>query len=668
MRAYGGDYTPAFVAGGYAAIGWNDIENLPTAKNSGDIEAKLKDAYPDKSPDEIRIAKGEVARFVFQIKIGDIIITPYSDNRVHVGRVLPGEIQLVDDDDACQFRHRRPIRWLDEVERQDLPEGARNSLQSQLTVFRAGGDNSWTHPLLWDDFLAQAKAYIATGKLKADELDYKVRIGQELSRAREAVRTNADDWDDLVTSGLTNNLVYYINKDKLQDWMKENGDDTRQVLWNFWKPEQEISERFTKICPHLPMSGAGTHANLVSVLLMGIDTHKFPPFRKRVFNRTYTRAGYDQPPNDADATALYEHSLGFLDRFISEARSHEIPIQNRLEAQSVAWAIDDTEGHKEENISTAVSLSDLASSLYFPDASFLEEIKFLLEEKRQVIFQGPPGTGKTFVAKAIAEHFAGSNDRVTLVQFHPSYAYEDFVEGYRPKVMENGHLGFTLQPGPLKYIVKAARNDKEARYFLVIDEINRGNLGKIFGELYYLLEYRDQPVRLQYSAEEDEPFKLPENLYIIGTMNTTDRSIALVDLALRRRFFFVNFSVSEEPISGLLGRWLDAHKLGHMKWVVDVVDHANDILNDRDAAIGPSYFMRTTEGTARLDDSYVDRIWTYNILPYIEERLFGERGRLAEFTLDKLRKEIAGASRISDGNGETSSVAENADSQDGSIK
>ena len=280
--------------------------------------------------------------------------------------------------------------------------------------------------------------------------------------------------------------------------------------------------------------------------------------------------------------------------------------------------------------------------MYFPDASFLEEIRSLLEEKLQVIFQGPPGTGKTFVAKAIAEHLAGSSDRVTLVQFHPSYAYEDFVEGYRPIIMKNGHPSFALQPGPLKRVAKAAKNDNKSKHFLIIDEINRGNLGKIFGELYYLLEYRDQSIRLQYSGEEEVPFKLPETLYIIGTMNTADRSIALVDLALRRRFSFMDFSVSEEPIKGLLGRWLDAHELGHMKWIVDVVKHANDKLGGRHAAIGPSYFMRTSDGTACLDDSYVDRIWRHDVLPYIEERLFGERDRLAEFALDRLRKEIAG--------------------------
>ena len=112
MRAENGKFTEAFVSGGYAAIGWNDIEDLPAAENFGDVEAKLTDAYPDWSSKKISSAKGEVGRFVFRIKTGHIIITPYSDNRVHVGRVLLGKVRVVDGDDACLFWHRRLVRWL----------------------------------------------------------------------------------------------------------------------------------------------------------------------------------------------------------------------------------------------------------------------------------------------------------------------------------------------------------------------------------------------------------------------------------------------------------------------------------------------------------------------------------------------------------------------------
>ncbi len=275
-------------------------------------------------------------------------------------------------------------------------------------------------------------------------------------------------------------------------------------------------------------------------------------------------------------------------------------------------------------------LAALAASLYL-DVAFLQEVDILLREKRQVIFQGPPGTGKTFVARELARHLAGgSDDRVTLAQFHPSYAYEDFVQGYRPAITGNGQAGFELRDGPLVRAAQRAEKEPGARHFLVIDEINRGNLAKVFGELYFLLEYRDAEIDLQYGGKA---FSLPDNLYIIGTMNTADRSIALVDLALRRRFHFVEFHPDKPPIQGLLGRYL-ADKAVGMEWVADVVDRANELLrDDRNAAIGPSHFMK-----CGLDDDAVRRTWKYSVLPYIEERLFGDpQGRLGDFDLDKLR-------------------------------
>ena len=155
--------------------------------------------------------------------------------------------------------------------------------------------------------------------------------------------------------------------------------------------------------------------------------------------------------------------------------------------------------------------------------------------------------------------------------------------------------------------------------------------------MYFLLEYRDEDMRLQYASAEDEPFSLPENLYIIGTMNTADRSIALVDLALRRRFHFVEFHPDKAPVEGLLGRWLEKNSSPDMAWVADVMKRANSKLNDRQAAIGPSYFMKED-----LDEGKVRLIWEHNVLPYVEEHLYGETDRLAEFDLDRLRRAAGG--------------------------
>ena len=288
----------------------------------------------------------------------------------------------------------------------------------------------------------------------------------------------------------------------------------------------------------------------------------------------------------------------------------------------------ETAGERPSEPRPPKDLETVARRLYLP-SGFLNSVSDLLEDKKQVIFQGPPGTGKTYVARVLAQTLAESDERVTLVQLHPSYAYEDFVQGFRP-TLNAGQTGFERVNGPLVLAAERARKEPNAKHFLVIDEINRGNVAKVFGELYFLLEYRNENVRLQYHGEEDEPFSLPGNLYIIGTMNTADRSIALVDLALRRRFYFVDFHPDKEPIKGLLLRWL-SDNVPEMDWVADVVDRANQKLRDRHAAIGPSYFMKS-----HLDDDAVESIWQHSILPYVEERLFGENIPLSEFDLYQL--------------------------------
>ena len=302
----------------------------------------------------------------------------------------------------------------------------------------------------------------------------------------------------------------------------------------------------------------------------------------------------------------------------------------RYEEQQSEESPSPAPGSREQTKLSASDIGLLAGELLYDEAA-MRTVAHLLEDKRQVIFQGPPGTGKTYAARKLAHFFAGSDDRVTLVQFHPSYAYEDFVQGYRP-ALRDGQAVFTLRDGPLVTAAKKARAEPGARHFLIIDEINRGNLAKVFGELYFLLEYRDERMTLQYAADRDERFSLPENLYIIGTMNTADRSIALVDLALRRRFHFVEFHPDKPPVQGLLERWLQREEAG-MEWLPEAVARANGKLNDRQAAIGPSYFMRKD-----LDEDKVRLIWEHNVLPYIEEHLYGETDRLDEFELDRLRR------------------------------
>lgn len=271
----------------------------------------------------------------------------------------------------------------------------------------------------------------------------------------------------------------------------------------------------------------------------------------------------------------------------------------------------------------------LAESLNV-DRAWLEECIELLRDRPQLIFYGPPGTGKTYIAQALAEHLAGDN--VRLVQFHPAYSYEDFFEGYRPTSAGT----FELRPGPFRKTVDAARENPGVPYVLTIDEINRGNLAKIFGELYFLLEYRDQNVDLLYATDDDIGFTLPENVFIIGTMNTADRSIALVDAAMRRRFAFVSLHPSEPPVRDVLRRWLAA--TGRDPGVADLLDELNSRIDDPDFRIGPSYFMRDAVHA----DGGLERAWRTAILPLLEEHHYGDGTDVAyRYGLDAIRAQVA---------------------------
>ena len=287
-------------------------------------------------------------------------------------------------------------------------------------------------------------------------------------------------------------------------------------------------------------------------------------------------------------------------------------------------------------------LGELADDLLI-DPTFVHKVVDLLETKRQVVFYGPPGTGKTYFARKLAEALAPDSNRRRLVQFHPSSSYEDFFEGYRPEEGEGGELVYRLKPGPLALMAEKAAEAPGRTHLMIIDEINRANLPKVLGELLFLLEYRDESMSTLYRPEDE--FELPENLWFIGTMNTADRSIALVDTALRRRFHFVQFSPNEEPIQGLLDRWLEKH--GEPAWVGELVAQVNDELEEElggsHLCLGPSHFMKPN-----LDEEAVRRIWEYDIKPSIEDQFFGDRDLINKFQFGRVYERYLESSGISD--------------------
>ena len=496
----------------------------------------------------------------------------------------------------------------------------------------------------WENFVREAQELIESKKLQKSELAFLEERGRKVGVARKAVLSGTDDWVQLVKDGLKTYLIAHSDYSKVCAWIDRRPDDALAALGAIWtNSEVTVLHRvdgFCKLVPSEVLSGSGPRLNVASVLLMGMDVERYPYYWNRTFQEAYRRTGYDQPDWGGEEAPIYQHALDFLDRFVEEAFIHGLILSNRLEMISlIKPLLDDLPVlSKDTPPHLTNDLLLLAERLHL-SPSFLENIEMLLEDKRQVIFHGPPGTGKTYVAHALAHCLAGSEERVTLVQFHPSYAYEDFVRGFRPTVTKKRLAGFRLQDGPLIQAAKRARKDEgkelAPKHFLIIDEINRGNLARIFGELYYLLEYRDREVYLQYQRSEGETFSMPENLFIIGTMNTADRSIALVDLALRRRFYFVKFHPDDEPVKGVLRRWLGEGS--ELEWIADVVEQANKLLEEnRHAAIGPSYFMK--EG---LDKKMVERIWKHSVRPYIEEQLMGDDRHLEQFDLKTLCEQVA---------------------------
>jgi 5-methylcytosine-specific restriction protein B len=292
----------------------------------------------------------------------------------------------------------------------------------------------------------------------------------------------------------------------------------------------------------------------------------------------------------------------------------------------------------ERPVQRELSLPDvtdaLTTDLLVHDRAWLDEMRELLIDERQLVLYGPPGTGKTYLAMKLAEYFGGGPEQVKIVQFHPSYAYEDFFEGFRPvEDPETREVAFRLTAGPLRELADLASREgnRHIPHFLIIDEINRANLAKVFGELYFLLEYRTRSVRLTYSGDD---FALPPNLFVIGTMNTADRSIALVDAAMRRRFAFVELSPRTEPTAGLLTRWLKRE--GRDGEPARLLDALNARIDDTDFAIGPSYLMKP--GVYR--DGGLERTWRTKILPLLEEHHYGEGLDVAaRYGLDALREQ-----------------------------
>lgn len=266
------------------------------------------------------------------------------------------------------------------------------------------------------------------------------------------------------------------------------------------------------------------------------------------------------------------------------------------------------------------SKEDFLKQVYVSQDDY-ERLESLLLRKKNLILQGAPGVGKTYAAKRLAYAIMGemNDDRIMQVQFHQNYSYEDFVMGYKP----NDEGGFNLKPGKFYNFCKKAEDDSDHNYFFIIDEINRGNLSKIFGELLMLIEndYRDKEIELSYN---DEKFSVPANVYIIGMMNTADRSLAMIDYALRRRFSFFEMKPGFETPQ--FKEYYQEKNDSRLNKLIEAIIGLNKVIAGDDSlgsgfCIGHSYLCEL--GT----DYNLDSIVEYDIIPMLREYWFDNNER-----------------------------------------
>lgn len=290
----------------------------------------------------------------------------------------------------------------------------------------------------------------------------------------------------------------------------------------------------------------------------------------------------------------------------------------------------------EEQNKTSPNPEIYTSTQFLQDTSItpeeLDRYEKTIKRKKQIILAGSPGTGKTFIAQKFAKYLTSPQDGyVDLVQFHPSYTYEDFMRGLKPEI-KDGSLTYNYAEGRfIQFCEKAKTEYQDLPCVFIIDEINRANISQVFGELMYLLEYRNEKLTLS----SGKIFTIPDNVLIIGTMNTADRSIALIDHALRRRFAFIKITPNYQS---LRNKFQDSDF--PIEKLIPVLESLNqkicEAMGSNDYELGTSFFM-----TDNLSEDIED-IWQMEVEPYLEEYFFDNQSQeiIESFRWINVQKQI----------------------------
>ncbi len=551
---------------GVMCIGWDKLGDYSQYSSIEETNQAIKRFYPTEgSAKNTTLA---VWQFANEMRSGDVVFAKKGRNTI-IGRGLV-ESEYMFDDNLSNYKHIRRVKWT------DVGEWKTEEVHAMKTL---------TNVTRFKDYVDRLNALI-DGNKKPEHKDSHGKQYWWLTGSPK-YWSPSNDWE------VGGNIDYTLYNEK---------GNKRRVFKHFYeaKPgDLVIAYESSPVLQIVALGRVVSETDGEVLYIRKIEQLLSPVPYTEILNN----------PNLKESEPVMNRCQGSLFR-LSEDEYEEIM---RLIRRDNPEPVEDEEEETDEN--TFYTDEDFLNDVYM-DMHQLQTLKSLLNRKKNLILQGTPGVGKTFAAKRLAYAIMGEKDedRVKIIQFHQNYSYEDFVMGYKP----NAEKGFSLVNGIFYDICQQAKLHHDVPYFLIIDEINRGNLSKIFGELLQLIEadYRDSPIQLAYNKQR---FSVPSNLYLIGMMNTADRSLAMIDYALRRRFSFYEMKPAFEN-SGFK-EYVEEKQDPRLNNLVKALMELNKVIADDDSlgngfCIGHSYLCN-------LEGKYdLESIVEYDIVPMLREYWF----------------------------------------------